>query len=72
MKLNIYLVANEKALRLLNHDYVTHTLRETLSRILGRDTQPITLNLNVNDPIHLDNVRSTRIYTPHTLKSIHK
>jgi hypothetical protein len=26
-RLNIYLVANEKALRLLNHDYVTHPLQ---------------------------------------------
>ena len=28
-KLNIYLVANEKALRLLDTDYITHTLHET-------------------------------------------
>ena len=34
-RLNIYLVANEKAFRLLNHDYVTHTLHETLSHLLG-------------------------------------
>jgi hypothetical protein len=27
-RLNIYLVANEKALKLLNHDYITHTLHE--------------------------------------------
>ena len=54
-RLNIYLVANEKSLRLLDHDYVTHTLHETLSRLLGRDTHPITLNLNLNDPTHLDN-----------------
>ncbi len=38
MKLNIYLVANEKAFRFLNNEYVTHTLRETLSRLLGLDT----------------------------------
>ncbi len=55
MRFNIYPVANEKALRLLNHDYVSHTLHETLYRLLGRNTQPITLNLNLNDPAHLDN-----------------
>jgi hypothetical protein len=55
-RLNIYLVANEQALLLLNHDYVTHTLHETLSTLLGRDTQPIiTLNLNLKDTAHLDN-----------------
>jgi hypothetical protein len=37
-RLNIYLVANEKALRLLDHDYVTHTLHETMSRVLDQDT----------------------------------
>jgi len=54
-KLNIYLVANKKELRLLDYDYVTHTLHETLSTLLSRDTQPITLNLSLNDPAHLDN-----------------
>ncbi len=38
-RLNIYLVANEKALRLLSHDYIIHTLHETLSILLGHDTQ---------------------------------
>jgi hypothetical protein len=37
-RLNIYLVANEKALRLLDHDYIMRTLYETISRILGQDT----------------------------------
>jgi len=55
-KLNIYLVANEKALRFLNHDYITHTLHETLSTILGRGNQPITLTLNLKDPTQLDNI----------------
>jgi len=58
-RLYIYLVANEKALRLLNHDYITHSLHETRSRLLGRDTQPITLSLNLKDPTHLE---STRVY----------
>jgi hypothetical protein len=48
-KLNIYLVANEKAIQLLNHDYITHTLHETLSSLLGHDTRPITLNLQLKD-----------------------
>ena len=37
-KLNICLVANEKALGLLNHVYIIHALHKTLSAILGRDT----------------------------------
>ncbi len=54
-RLNIYLVVNEKALRLIKHDYVTHILHETLSHLLGQETQTITLNLNLNDHTHLDN-----------------
>jgi hypothetical protein len=54
-RFNIYLVDNEKALRLLNHDYITHTLHDTLSSLLCQDTQLITLNLHLNDPTHLDN-----------------
>jgi ribonuclease HI len=53
-KLNIYLVANERALSLLDKDYITHTLHETLTNILGRDTRPITLTLNLKDPAQLD------------------
>jgi len=59
-KLNIYLVANEEALRLLDHDYVTHIMHETLSNLLGRDTQPITLNLNLKDPTQLNNSQAYR------------
>ncbi len=54
-KLNIYLVANEKALQLLNHYHVIHTLREALSCHLDQETQPIKLNLNIKDSPHLDN-----------------
>jgi ribonuclease HI len=53
-RLNIYLVANEKALRLLNRDYIIHTLHETQSNLLGQNAQPITLNINLTDPTHLD------------------
>ncbi len=38
MRLNIYLVVNEKALGLFSHDYITHTLHDTLSSLLGHDT----------------------------------
>ena len=44
----------KKTLRLLNHHYITHTLHETLSKLLGQDTQLITLNINLNDPTHMD------------------
>jgi hypothetical protein len=54
MRLNIYLVANEKALQLLDHDYVTRILHDTLSSLLGQGTPPINLNLNLTDPTHLD------------------
>jgi hypothetical protein len=57
-KLNICLVANVKTFRLLNSDYIIHTLHETLSFILGRDTQPITLTLNLKDPGQLDRSKS--------------
>ncbi len=54
-RLNFYLAANGKALRLLDQDYITYTLHATLSYILGKVTQPVTLNLNLKDPTHLDN-----------------
>ncbi len=57
---------NEKALRLLNCDYVTHTLREALSRLLGRDSQTITLNLNLKDPTRLDNNQAYKDPYPYT------
>jgi hypothetical protein len=49
----MYVVTNEKALRLLDHAYVTCTLHESLSRILSREIHPITLNLNLTDPLQL-------------------
>ena len=62
-KLNIYLVANEKALRLLDPDYITQTLHETLSTILGRNAQPITLTLNLQDPSQLDSSQAYALKT---------
>jgi len=46
-KLNIYLVANENALNLLDHDYKIHELQDTITKILGRDAQPVTLNFHL-------------------------
>ena len=40
--------------------YITHTLHETLSSLLGQETEPITLNLHLNDPTHLDNIQSCK------------
>ncbi len=62
-KLNIYLVANEKALKLLDSDYITHTLHETLSTILGRDTQPITFTLNLTNPPNSTTTKFTKTHT---------
>jgi hypothetical protein len=53
-RLNIYLVANEKAVRLLNQDYITHTLHEIISNLLGQNAQPITKNINLHDPTYID------------------
>ena len=53
-KLNIYMVANERALNLLDHDYIVHALQDTITNILWRDAQPISLNLHLQNPSHLD------------------
>ena len=72
MRLNICLVANEKALQLFDHDYVTRILHDILSCILGQGTPPMNLNLNLIDPTHLDNSQAYKdTYpsipsTPHT------
>jgi len=72
IKVDIYLVANEKALIFLDHDNTVHTLQDTITNILGRGTQPISLNLHLKNPSHLDN-RQAYTYTypsiptqPHT------
>jgi hypothetical protein len=36
-KLNIYLAANERALDLLDYDYIVHALQDTITNILERD-----------------------------------
>jgi ribonuclease HI len=71
-KLNIYLVANEKALRLLDHKHVTSTLHSALSHILGKDIQPIALNLALKDSPHLDSSQAYKDkypYIPATLST---
>jgi hypothetical protein len=49
-KLNIHLVANERALNLLDHDYIVHAMQNTITNILGRDALPISLNLQLSPP----------------------
>jgi hypothetical protein len=62
-RLDVNLVANEKALRLLNQDYITHTRHETLSNILGQNAQPITLTSTKPTPSISTAVRPIRIHT---------
>jgi hypothetical protein len=62
-KLNIYLVANEKALRLLNPDDITQILHETLSNILGRDAQPKPLHSTSKNPPNSTADKPTRALT---------
>lgn len=71
MKLNIYLVANEKALQLLDHDYIASTLHSTLSHILGKDIQPIALNLELKDSPHLDSSQAYKDTYPSMPMSPH-
>jgi hypothetical protein len=80
-KLNIYLIANEKALALLNHQQILDTLRPVLNNITGKPAH-ITINLQKKDPQHIDSHTSyteqypytpTPPHTPHPLspKSFH-
>ena len=52
-KLNIYLVANERALILLDLDCIVHALYDTITNILRRDAQPISINLHLQNPTHI-------------------
>jgi hypothetical protein len=49
-KLNVCLVACEKALALLNHLEITNTLREAITKLAGQKTPSITLNIHKKDP----------------------
>jgi hypothetical protein len=54
-KLNIYLVANEKALILLSHTHLVSTLRDTLiNGLSGTNLKTISLSLTKKDSLHLD------------------
>jgi ribonuclease HI len=64
-KLNIYLIANEKALALLNHQHITNTLRLALTKLTGKTT-PITLNLKQKDPRHIDSHTTYTEQYPYT------
>jgi hypothetical protein len=80
-KLNVYLIANEKALALLNHQQILDTLSYVLTNITGKPAH-ITVNLQKKDPQHIDAHTSyteqypytpTPPHTPHPLthKSFH-
>ena len=66
-QLNIYLVANEKSLRLLDRIHVTKTLSNAISNIIGKPPSPIFLNLHKADPQHLNcNHKYTEKFPPPT------
>jgi hypothetical protein len=62
-KLNIYLIANEKALSLLNHQHILATLRSVLNNITGKLAH-ITINLQKK-------THNTSTATPHTRSNTH-
>ena len=64
-KLNIYLIANEKALSLLNHQHILATLRPVLTTITGKPAH-ITINLTKKDPQHIDSHTSYTEQYPYT------
>jgi hypothetical protein len=71
-KLNIYLVANEKALSILDQPKMLHTLREEFTKIEGAKTSAISLILTMKDPQHIDNSQSyTDPYPETTTRTRH-
>jgi len=54
LKLNIYLVANEKALSLLSYSYLVTNLRDSLNGLFGMTLTTIPLDLTKNDSSHID------------------
>ena len=68
-KSNIYLVAKEKALAILDQTTIRHTLREALTKLVGTKPPHISLNLLMTDPQHTDRSQS---YTDPTQKYTHK
>jgi hypothetical protein len=70
-KLNIYLVANEKALSTLGKPKILQTLKEALTKLNGEKANTITLNLTTKDPHQID---SNQAYTdpyPETITKTH-
>ena len=65
-KLNIYLVANEKALSTLDRPKILHTLRDAFTKLEGAKTPAISLNLTMKDPQHIDNSQSYTYPYPET------
>ena len=57
-KLNIYLVANEKALATLDRPIILHTLREALANFIGKQPPHISLDLQMKDPQQIDSSQS--------------
>jgi hypothetical protein len=52
--LNMYLVANEKALNQLNHSLITSSLWNTINDLFGLELTTILLDLTIKDPSFLD------------------
>ena len=57
-KLNIYLVANEKALARLDQPTILHILRDALTNFIGKQPPPISLNLLMEDPQQIESSQS--------------
>ena len=64
-KLNIYLIANEKALALLNQQQISITLQQALTTLTGK-ALPINLNLQKKDPKHIDSHTTYTEQYPYT------
>jgi hypothetical protein len=54
-ELNIYLVANEKALSIINHSLGTTTLRNIINDLFGVPLTTMPPDITKKDPSHLDN-----------------
>jgi hypothetical protein len=57
-KLNIYLVANEKALSIVDQPIILHILQEALTKLVGTKPPHISLTLSMEDPQHIDSGQS--------------
>ena len=64
-KLNVYFIAIERALALLNHQQITDTLQSALTKLMGKPA-PITLSLHKKDPKHIDSYTTYTEQYPYT------